>query len=254
MAISRWKLVELAVFFAERSLEDATNVSIEHDAKLPDRLTGALRQVDVAIRYSQGGRGYLRTVEVQHRGKKIGPEFIDSMVSKADRVGAHRTTLVSAAGFTKAAADRLAEHPSLFDAVLVRPLRFADRPDVFRSPGGHLVVEQSTRQIIKATTPEYWEYRRLSDDVVRHIEISDSSFAGTTAAQALIIDPGAIRDDGMVDAVHQVLVKPGSKAKLSSFGTSQFQSDGWHHTVVSMGAEPTSLPLVEFPEPLPPAP
>jgi len=227
MTLAKWKLIELATTFVEQSLEaSASNVTVEHDARIPDRGSGALRQVDVAVRYSLGGRSYLRTVEVQNRGRKIGSSFVDSIVTKADRIGAHRTTVVSTHGFTKPALQRIAEQPHLLDAARLKPLRVSDLPELFRTMSDVEAKDDSRGGVVmKTAVVEYWTYERLDGSGRRQVAISDLSIPGTEAAGAIILDPDDVCDE-FARVTLAALAKPGSQRQLNRIGMRITRKDG----------------------------
>jgi hypothetical protein len=126
--LPRGALAELAshIIEIEMARREGVPAQVVFNAELPERETGTYRQVDSAMRYELAGRPYVRTVEARDRKRKIGPEFIDQIVGKAGRLGIHRTTIVSTAGYTSTALRRIEAQGELLDAVDLRPAKPAD--------------------------------------------------------------------------------------------------------------------------------
>jgi hypothetical protein len=129
-------LIELVTHAVEVVLADdhAEGVQIVHRAHLPEKATGNLREVDAAIHYRLAGRRFVRTVEVQDRGKRVGVQTVDQFFAKAQVLGVHRTTIVSMAGFTKPALDRIRTESDLLDAIHLRPTEADDWPISWPDP------------------------------------------------------------------------------------------------------------------------
>jgi hypothetical protein len=102
--------------------EDAT---VEASAMLPSRSTGALREVDVAIRAKQAGHEVIVSVEAISRSRKAARPWVDEMVGKHADLPTSKLVLVSEKGFTKDA--RKAALAA--DAVPLAPEDLGDNPD-----------------------------------------------------------------------------------------------------------------------------
>jgi hypothetical protein len=91
-------LVQELEFLAGRGGEMAQSPSL-----LPGRLTGGLREVDVALLSNVGSDQYLVMIEARHRARPQGPDWVEQVASKRVDVRADAAVLVSASGFTRSA-------------------------------------------------------------------------------------------------------------------------------------------------------
>lgn len=237
MALAKWKLLELGAVFVEADLHRAaTNVTVLHDQWLPDRDTGRKRQVDGVVRFTEGGRDYLRTIEVQKRGKKIGPGDLDKFLTKADRLNAQRTTIVSEAGFTKSALERLAKHAAALDAVHMKPVRARSLPPWLREFDSAYVTDDGKGEPISAVRFERYAYVSLpAGEIWRYVFLASPRVSGTEAVLAVLIEPHAERDDGAQRIVGRALVRPGSRHRLTGMSLIVGTSDGRQ---ISFSAQP----------------
>jgi hypothetical protein len=120
--LKKGQLLEIVEHAVERQLHAGETARVLFDQKIPEIITGTLRQVDTAVFVASGGHEYLRSVEVQDRGSRAGSQTIDWVAEKARSIGAHRVTLATRAGFTKGALERIEkQYPSLIDPVELRP-------------------------------------------------------------------------------------------------------------------------------------
>lgn len=135
-ALPRGAVTELAAHVIELVLaeDDATVRQVCLNAHIPELHTHNPRQVDIYLDYEHAGRRFVRTVEVRSRNRPSGPQWVDEAEGKAQAIGAHRTTLVSTAGFTRGALDRVRAKGDLLDAVHLRPAVAADWPFTWESP------------------------------------------------------------------------------------------------------------------------
>ena len=159
--LTHWQLVELTVFLIELESVSEMSTQVEYDVQLPDRVTGRPRQVDAAVRSFASGREFLRIVEVQDRSTKVGSPFIDQVETKANRVGAHRVTVVSTAGFTTPAIERIQSNETLIDAYVLRDVAAEEWPINWPDPsvdldvdGRILTVRLEARALARATDDE----------------------------------------------------------------------------------------------------
>lgn len=222
MKLQKWKIAELAVFFVERELASgAADIQVEHDVRLPDRVNGELRQVDVAIRYKINGRAHLRTVEIQDRGRKIGSAEVDAFVTKADRLGAQRTTIVSVAGFTSPAMRRISELGHLLDAARVRSLHAKDIPEFARTLAPAM-AHDDTRDIPLREVPfTHWVYQ--FEGGTRLVSLADLSLHDVSSACALVCDPTAPPPRETLVAL---LSRPGGRRTINRFRFTYQEEDG----------------------------
>jgi hypothetical protein len=138
--LPRWKLLELGALAVEMELAGRDPApGITFDDRIADRETGDLRQVDVAVRYQLAGREFLRTIEAT--AEEIGSEAVDEAEGKARRIGAHRTTLLTATGFTEPARRRLERNAALLDGVHLRDPREEEWPIRWPYPALHIGSE-----------------------------------------------------------------------------------------------------------------
>jgi hypothetical protein len=127
--LTKAQILELISHAVE--LELGQELEVKYDARIPEILTGNLRQVDSAIITTGSGRQFLRIVEVQDRSSRMGAQFVDLATAKARSVGAHRLTLVAAAGFTRGAIDKIRqEHSAIVDAIELRQARPDEWPQL----------------------------------------------------------------------------------------------------------------------------
>jgi hypothetical protein len=82
-------------------LHMAEGATVEASAMLPSRSTGALREVDVAIRAKQAGHEVIVSVEAISRSRKADRTWVDGMVGKHADLPTSKLVLVSEKGFTK---------------------------------------------------------------------------------------------------------------------------------------------------------
>lgn len=71
--------------------------------KLPDKDNGALRQVDISIRISDGPSKFLGIIEVRDRDRPVGMGYVEEVSAKKVSVGANGAWIVSKSGFWKSA-------------------------------------------------------------------------------------------------------------------------------------------------------
>jgi len=99
MADPDWREFELLIARIEQWL-GPKGAEVKSPDKLPDRVTGELREVDASIRFRVGSAPVLVTVECRDRTKVQDVRWIEEIASKRDSVGAARTIAVSSSGFT----------------------------------------------------------------------------------------------------------------------------------------------------------
>jgi len=94
-SLSRGRFLEVVAYVVE--LYQRESARVVFDAKIPERETGQLRQVDIAIIGTVSRRPFLRIVEVRDRSRPADKIFIDQVIGKRQALGAHRATVVSTA-------------------------------------------------------------------------------------------------------------------------------------------------------------
>ena len=78
------------------------NSSVTHNERLADRL-GNMRQYDVVIRGTFGGRSVLGVMECKDHNRKKGPDAVEAFAKKTENLRANLRCMVSKKGFTKQA-------------------------------------------------------------------------------------------------------------------------------------------------------
>jgi hypothetical protein len=92
------RFLEVLAALLERTL--GTEAEITTPDWLPDRHTGELREVDVALRTRVGSTDVLIIAECRDRSRPQDVRWIEEIASKAVSVGASRAIAVSSSGFT----------------------------------------------------------------------------------------------------------------------------------------------------------
>lgn len=106
-----WREFEELVTRIERNLSPGGAVVTSPD-KIPDKVTGQIREVDASIRYKVGSADILIMIECRDRNTTQDITWLEQIKSKKDSVGAHQTIVVSKEGFTEPA-KRYAQHYGL---------------------------------------------------------------------------------------------------------------------------------------------
>ena len=99
--VRRGKKLEALVAWIEKTL--AETAEVVPNAKLPDKETGKLRQVDVAVFLKDSHHRLLVMIEVRHRARPVGSPYIEETYGKAMSIGAANVVIVSSSGFTRPA-------------------------------------------------------------------------------------------------------------------------------------------------------
>jgi hypothetical protein len=144
--------------------------------------------------------------------------MVDAVAGKAQALGAHRATLVAAAGFTKGALERIrAQHPNLIDAVELR----ATKPDEW--PRHH--EARSFKFEIDGTTADIPLHHRRYLDAVSRKPLFDVLYGYATVDERVVvagflIDPNVPDDEhGLKDAFFFTRggdIRPGDTISLTS--------------------------------------
>lgn len=92
-----WKEAEKVAAIFEKALTPEADIQVNQ--RLPDRVTGDLRQCDVVIRYGSPPRQMTAIVEVQHRSRRPPISDYEGWVAKKDALGANLLICVSQHGF-----------------------------------------------------------------------------------------------------------------------------------------------------------
>jgi hypothetical protein len=94
---SRSQLSEQIVAVLEKFL--APDDVVQHNVRLPELVTGTLRQCDVIIRAGRPPRQTLTIVEVQDRGRSVEITDYEGWCQKREKLGAQHLICVSRSGF-----------------------------------------------------------------------------------------------------------------------------------------------------------
>lgn len=78
-------------------------VKVTSPDRIPDRVTGNLREVDASIRYQIGSAPILITIECRDRNAPQDITWLEQIKSKKDSIGANQTIAVAKEGFSKGA-------------------------------------------------------------------------------------------------------------------------------------------------------
>jgi hypothetical protein len=100
--VPAWREFELLVARMERALAPVGATVVSPDRVL-DQISGNLREVDAAIRYTVAGNPVLVTVECRDRQSVEDNTWIEQLVTKQRSIGAARTIAVSSRGFSEPA-------------------------------------------------------------------------------------------------------------------------------------------------------
>ena len=99
--VRRGKKLETLVAWIEKAL--AETAEVVPNAKLPDKETGRLRQVDVAVFLKDSHHRLLFMIEVRDHTRPVGSSYIEETYGKATSIGAANVVIVSSSGFTRPA-------------------------------------------------------------------------------------------------------------------------------------------------------
>lgn len=98
----RWRELERLVEVIEAQAAPR-GAAVKSPDRLPDLVTGQMREVDASIRFRAGTTEILITVECRRRNRKADAPWIEQLASKRQRIGAAKTIAVSSGGFSKPA-------------------------------------------------------------------------------------------------------------------------------------------------------
>ncbi|MGV9386196.1 restriction endonuclease [Nonomuraea sp. NPDC003707] len=110
---------QAVVYFVKAHLDP--NVTVTESASLPDRTTGKPREVDVLLVAQVAGHLIHIGVECRDRSRKADVSWVEEMHGKHADLPTDRLVLVSASGFTKAAAVK-ARHYNIEAVTPERPI------------------------------------------------------------------------------------------------------------------------------------
>ena len=84
----------------------AAGATVTESKLLPDRITGANREVDVCIESTVGGHDVLVSIECRDRGRRADVGWVEKMIGKHGHLPTNRLVLISKSGFTKEALEK----------------------------------------------------------------------------------------------------------------------------------------------------
>jgi Fe-S cluster biogenesis protein NfuA len=102
-----WQEYQEAVALLYEQLEGIG--TIQRNIRMPDRLTGQDRQIDVLLTLESKGHKFQAVVDAKFHGEPIDVKVIEEVVALADAVGVGKSVIVAANGWT-APAEAKAEH------------------------------------------------------------------------------------------------------------------------------------------------
>ena len=108
-----WKEFEAIVARLQRAFNKAGTVTC--DEKIPGRISGRARQIDICVRTKIGTENILIIVECRKLNRKVDVHAVEAFAGVMKDVGAHMGIMVSTGGFSKTAYRRAAgENISLY--------------------------------------------------------------------------------------------------------------------------------------------
>lgn len=99
----KWKVTENVVAAIERSLNIVQGARVIHNASVPERISGAARQVDVYVVIPTGPRELRVGVEVRDKSCPVDLPEVEQLIAKLKKLDIDYGCIVSAAGFTASA-------------------------------------------------------------------------------------------------------------------------------------------------------
>lgn len=99
-----WQIYEMDV--KNRAVELDPNATVEHDVKLPGKISGTSRQIDVLVKGMVAGEEIVIAIECKKYAKKIGIGKVDEFAGKLEDIGVDRGILYSFEGVTAPASAR----------------------------------------------------------------------------------------------------------------------------------------------------
>jgi hypothetical protein len=112
----KWRKFEQVIHRVQAQL--SPTMKVEHNVRLPGRISGTSRQIDVLVRASFAGIEQLYIIDCKDKADPLDIKEIGEATELRDDVGAHKAAIVSASGFTRTARPRAAqERVELFELV-----------------------------------------------------------------------------------------------------------------------------------------
>lgn len=164
-----WRQFELLVAQIESAL-------LSHDAqvmspdRIPDLVTGKLREVDASIRLNVGSTPILITLECRDRHSIQDDTWIEQLATKKAKIGASVTIAVSSSGFTEPAT-RSAKHFGI-ELRTLKPLAEMEAKDWVEKAGIKVEVREWRFTDVKLMLDQAPDNVELADDLLAELEKS----------------------------------------------------------------------------------
>jgi len=158
-----WERFEQTVQQLLASLD--TSAVVQHNQKVPGRLSKAQRQNDVWIRGQVVGLEITVAVECKRHGRVIDVGIVDQFVGKLLDVGADRGIIYSYSGFTDAAVTRAvcASNPFILTVALETPGIVAQASGAPGYPADLLVQEAPPQWVEEMDDVAYMRFLALGE-------------------------------------------------------------------------------------------
>lgn len=195
----QWRQFEKLVARIEK-MAAPLGAAVKSPDRIPDLVTGELREVDASIRYQIGTTPILITIECRKRNRKQDDTWIEQLATKRAKIGAAKTIAVSSTGFSGSAHKTARLHN-----IELRQLSELQtiNPDEWFLKGGAVHICREFSEIKCAVTlkcsdgrPADWS-AAMKDEFqpVFHHKLINSPFpAATLLSIAEQVQPEAFRD------------------------------------------------------------
>ena len=100
------KSLERLVASLETALVESSDTLIESPKRLPDKVTGKLREHDVVISANSGHHSTIIAIECRDRSRPVGMSQIEAFRTKCENTGVNVAVIVSPLGFCKTAIEK----------------------------------------------------------------------------------------------------------------------------------------------------
>ncbi len=128
--MTKWKLFEKLV--AKIQSELSPDAIVKHDDYIRDRVTGAMRQVDVTIKKKIGQFEFLCAMECRDQKRPVDVIPVEAFIQKVQDIGASKGVIVSSSGFTENAIAKSKQ--AQIDAYCLLDLNDFDWNSIFKIP------------------------------------------------------------------------------------------------------------------------
>jgi predicted helicase len=91
------------VAYLERAVADQPNVTIETNKRIPDKVTGGLREHDIVLTQSLPQRVTVTAIECRDRTRPVTVNQVEEFHAKSQHTGIDKRVIVSSTGFYKPA-------------------------------------------------------------------------------------------------------------------------------------------------------